>query len=75
MRLQSVGREVHAIVCVAIDLAKNVFSVHGIDPAAMLCAVRHFLHEALDGWKMLYRANGSGFKNQDDCIQYVNTGK
>ena len=28
-----------------------------------------------DGWKMLYRANGSGFKNQDDCIQYVNTGK
>jgi predicted extracellular nuclease len=28
-----------------------------------------------DGWRMLYRADGSGFKHQDDCIQYVNTGK
>lgn len=28
-----------------------------------------------DGWTSLYRADGSGFKNQGDCIQYVNTGK
>lgn len=28
-----------------------------------------------DGWKTLYRANGTPFKNQGDCIQYVNTGK
>jgi len=28
-----------------------------------------------DGWTMLYRADGSGFKNQGDCVQYVNTGK
>jgi hypothetical protein len=28
-----------------------------------------------DGWKTLFRADGSGFKNQGDCIQYVNTGK
>jgi hypothetical protein len=27
------------------------------------------------GWKTLVRANGTSFKNQGDCIQYVNTGK
>lgn len=27
------------------------------------------------GWKDLVRADGSTFKNQGDCIQYVNTGK
>jgi hypothetical protein len=27
------------------------------------------------GWQTLARADGSGFKNQGDCIQYVNTGK
>lgn len=27
------------------------------------------------GWQNLQRANGSTFKNQGDCIQYVNTGK
>ena len=27
------------------------------------------------GWADLSRANGSSFKNQGDCIQYVNTGK
>ncbi len=27
------------------------------------------------GWKGLERADGSSFKNQGDCIQYVNTGK
>lgn len=27
------------------------------------------------GWTALYRADGSTFKNQGDCIQYVNTGK
>ena len=28
-----------------------------------------------DGWKTHVRADGSTFKNQGDCIQYVNTGK
>lgn len=28
-----------------------------------------------DGWRSLSRADGSAFKNQGDCIQYVNTGK
>jgi hypothetical protein len=28
-----------------------------------------------NGWQTHYRANGSPFKNQGDCIQYVNTGK
>jgi N-acetylneuraminic acid mutarotase len=28
-----------------------------------------------NGWMTLYQANGSSFKNQGDCIQYVNTGK
>jgi hypothetical protein len=27
------------------------------------------------GWTTLMRADGTGFKNQGDCIQYVNTGK
>jgi uncharacterized repeat protein (TIGR01451 family) len=27
------------------------------------------------GWRQLRRADGSEFKNQGDCIQYVNTGK
>jgi hypothetical protein len=27
------------------------------------------------GWENLYRADGSTFMNQGDCIQYVNTGK
>ncbi|HMG72374.1 MAG TPA: hypothetical protein VK582_02650 [Pyrinomonadaceae bacterium] len=27
------------------------------------------------GWQTLFRANGTTFKNQGDCIQYVNTGK
>lgn len=27
------------------------------------------------GWQSMRRADGSGFKNQGDCIQYVNTGK
>jgi CSLREA domain-containing protein len=28
-----------------------------------------------DGWQGLFRADGTPFKNQGDCIQYVNTGK
>lgn len=28
-----------------------------------------------DGWQSVYRADGSVFKNQGDCIQYVNTGR
>lgn len=27
------------------------------------------------GWQSLVRSNGTSFKNQGDCIQYVNTGK
>jgi predicted extracellular nuclease len=27
------------------------------------------------GWQSVYRASGISFKNQGDCIQYVNTGK
>jgi hypothetical protein len=27
------------------------------------------------GWAEMTRADGSSFKNQGDCIQYVNTGK
>src|SRR6185369_14902252 len=28
-----------------------------------------------NGWQILRRANNTPFKNQGDCIQYVNTGK
>jgi len=28
-----------------------------------------------NGWQLMARPNGTGFKNQGDCIQYVNTGK
>jgi hypothetical protein len=27
------------------------------------------------GWQTVFRADGTSFKNQGDCIQYVNTGK
>jgi len=27
------------------------------------------------GWQALFRADGTSFKNQGDCVQYVNTGK
>ena len=27
------------------------------------------------GWDSIFRGNGGVFKNQGDCIQYVNTGK
>jgi len=27
------------------------------------------------GWMSLFREDGGVFKNQGDCIQYVNTGK
>jgi hypothetical protein len=27
------------------------------------------------GWRSFFRADGSSFRNQGDCIQYVNTGK
>ncbi len=29
----------------------------------------------LDGWKLLARTDGSPFKNQGDCVQFVNTSK
>jgi Flp pilus assembly pilin Flp len=28
-----------------------------------------------NGWMTEFRADGSGFNNQGDCMQYVNTGK
>jgi hypothetical protein len=28
-----------------------------------------------NGWQTLFRANGTGFKNQGDCVQYANTTK
>jgi len=28
-----------------------------------------------NGWRMLSRANGTPFKNQGECIEYVNTGR
>ena len=28
-----------------------------------------------DGWEWVFRKDGGAFKNQGDCIQYVNTGK
>ena len=31
--------------------------------------------QCTNGWQSLSRANGTFFKNQGDCIQYVNTGK
>jgi hypothetical protein len=27
------------------------------------------------GWTTLVRADGTGFKNEGDCIQFVDTGK
>jgi|SRR5579859_2402030 len=52
----------------------------GYQPAIRVAAL--YVNEAKtqadcknDGWKTHTRADGSTFKNQGDCIQYVNTGK
>ena len=45
-------------------------------PAPTACNVAANKDQCKDGgWKTHLRANGSAFKNQGDCIQYVNTGK
>ena len=39
-------------------------------------ALAHARDDCKDGrWQTLYRADGSSFNNQGDCIQYVNTGR
>jgi hypothetical protein len=43
------------------------FTAYTIAPSANACKN--------NGWQSLARAGGSSFKNQGDCIQYVNTGK
>jgi hypothetical protein len=50
----------------------------GLVPAAQFTAFTVATSAAgckKDGWQSLSRADGSSFKNQGDCIQYVNTGK
>ena len=50
-------------------LAIDNVSLLSINEAATVSACKN------DGWQGLTRGDGSIFKNQGDCIQYVNTGK
>jgi hypothetical protein len=50
-------------------LAIDNVSLMSVSQAATVSACKN------DGWRQLVRADGSPFRNQGDCIQYVNTGK
>jgi hypothetical protein len=50
-------------------LAIDNVNLLSINEAATVSACKN------DGWHSLTRADGSLFRNQGDCIQYVNTGK
>jgi len=52
----------------------------GFQPAFRVAALAINLPPSPDackgnGWQLCTRADGSTFKNQGDCVQYVNTGK
>lgn len=51
------------------DLAIDNVSLLSVNLAGNASACKN------DGWQQLTRADGSTFRNQGDCIQYVNTGK
>jgi len=53
------------------------FPILAIDNASLLSVTEANSAGACknDGWQHLVRADGSTFKNQGDCIQYVNAGK
>ena len=58
----------------ASQLPCNIVSLDGLSEIAVpvattVCECKN------GGWESLVRADGSSFKNQGDCIQYVNTGK
>jgi hypothetical protein len=61
---------------VALDLVEITFNGNGklydFEPY-MVASSKEQCKDG--GWQGVFRANGSAFKNQGDCIQYVNTGK
>jgi hypothetical protein len=58
-------------------LAIQEFPILAIDNASLLSinTAGNVAACKNDGWKQFTREDGSLFKNQGDCIQYVNTGK
>jgi hypothetical protein len=64
-------------VRISVDLTLNLFFFDSaFDNFTVDFRVAVAKDECKDGgWMSVFRADGSAFKNQGDCIQYVNTGK
>lgn len=87
IRIEGVGDfENGVLVVVAVNITVvNVVIINGGDgtgsggnpPPQQPPSSNRFNKDACKkgGWQNLSRADGSGFKNQGDCIQYANTGK
>ena len=57
-------------------LVVNAFSNLALDNITRSGSVAENADDCHDGgWQTKFRADGSTFKNQGDCLQYVNTGK
>jgi hypothetical protein len=57
-------------------LVTNAFASLALDNVTRSGAVAKTKDDCKNGgWQSVFRADGSAFKNQGDCIQYVNTGK
>ena len=57
-------------------LVVNAFTNLALDNITRSGAVADSADDCKDGgWENVFRSDGSAFKNQGDCVQYVNTGK
>ncbi len=56
-----------------IQLPPAIISLDGLSEYVPVATTKNACKNG--GWQTLMRADGSPFKNQGDCIQYVNTGK
>ena len=61
---------------ITYTLSNNVFGIQIVPNPVPTNSVPTNKDQCKDGgWQSLVRSNGASFKNQGDCIQYVNTGK
>jgi hypothetical protein len=58
---------------VAVALTNGNTTIYNFDPALPTPADKDACKN--DGWKTLFRADGSSFKNQGDCVSYTNNGR
>ena len=74
---EAIGAEASAVIAALIEKptsgAAGVQIKLGQGEAATVATSKDECKKG--GWADLTRADGSSFKNQGDCIQYVNTGK